>query len=231
MRTPLFRRPDRSGRITATSRTVHGGPAARAVRGRARFTPAAVAATVLFAAFTAFAPASAHAAEPTRHELVNARTGLRADVMWASTASLTGVFLWPNNTSASQEYELLDSGNGYFRIKARHSGQCLMLDWRSGSYANGTGVLQYPYCDAGYAPAEWTTAWVGHTCMCFPTTMILKNRATGRCLDAEGPSGTPGQQARLQQWDCISTDEAWNTANQSWSLQQLNNIPNLPLTG
>ncbi|MER7707469.1 RICIN domain-containing protein [Kitasatospora sp. NPDC097605] len=188
---------------------------------RPRLTPAALVAAVAFAVLAALASTPAHAADPARYELVNVRTGLRADVMWASTDAYTGVFLWPNNASASQEFELLDSGNGYFRIKARHSGQCLMLDWRAGTYSNGTGVLQYPACGAGYAPAEWTTAWVGHTCMCFPTTMILKNRATGRCLDAEGPSGTPGQQARLQQWDCITTDEAWNTANQSWNLPQL----------
>ncbi|MFE6872066.1 RICIN domain-containing protein [Kitasatospora sp. NPDC057692] len=189
--------------------------------GRSRLAPAALVAALAFAVFAAFGSTPAQAAEPTRYEIVNVRTGLRADVMWASTAAYTGVFLWPNNASASQEFELLDSGNGYFRIKARHSGQCLMLDWRSGTYSNGTGILQYPYCDAGYAPAEWTTAWVGHTCMCFPTTMILKNRATGRCLDSEAGSGTPGQQARLQQWDCITTDEAWNTANQSWNLLQL----------
>ncbi|MFK0191857.1 RICIN domain-containing protein [Kitasatospora sp. NPDC090308] len=214
MRTPLPRRPDRPGRSDSPGRT-----------GRARFTPAALAAALACVLFAALAPTPAQADEPTRYELVNARTGLRADVMWAPAAPYTGVFLWPDNTSASQEYELLDSGNGYFRIKARHSGQCLMLDWRSGTYANGTPVLQYPYCDAGYAPAEWTTAWVGHTCTCFPTTMLLKNRATGRCLDAAAPSGTPAQQAALQQWDCITADDAWNTGNQSWNLLQLNNLP------
>ncbi|MFF0292187.1 RICIN domain-containing protein [Kitasatospora sp. NPDC004614] len=171
-----------------------------------------------FVVVGALAPAPAHAADPARYEIVNARTGLRADVMWASTAAYTGVFLWPNNTSLSQEFELLDSGNGVFRIKARHSGQCLMLDWRAGTYSNGTPVIQYPACGAGYAPAEWTIGWVGHTCMCFPTTMILRNRATGRCLDA---NGAPVEKAVLQQWDCIATDDVWNTANQSWNLLQL----------
>ncbi|MGV9555651.1 RICIN domain-containing protein [Streptomyces sp. NPDC003401] len=189
-----------------------------------------MAAALAFAVLAALAPAPAHAAEPTRYELVNSWTGLRADVMWASADPYTGVFLWPDNASASQEYERLDSGNGYFRIKARHSGQCLMLDWRSGYYENGTRVIQYPYCDAGYAPAEWTIAWARPSCtgQCFPTTMLLKNRATGRCLDAAAPSGTPGQQAPLQQWDCISRDDEWNTRNQSWTFRQLNNFPNIP---
>ena len=179
----------------------------------------ALSATVAFVVVGALAPVPAQAADPAHYKLVNVRTGLRADVMWASTASYTGVFLWPDNTSLSQQYEVLDSGNGYFRLKALHSGQCLMLDWRAGTYSNGTPVIQYPYCDAGYAPSEWTIVWVGHTCMCFPTTQIFKNRATGRCLDANAPSGTPGQQAVLQQWDCIPSDDYWNTANQSWNLQ------------
>ncbi|MGX4733395.1 RICIN domain-containing protein [Kitasatospora griseola] len=183
-----------------------------------------------FVVVAALAPSSAHATDPTRYKLVNVRTGLRADVIWGQTASYTGVFLWPDNTSLSQQYELLDSGNGYFRIKALHSGQCLMLDWRAGTYSNGTPVIQYPYCDAGYAPSEWRTAWVGHTCptLCFPMTMVIKNRATGRCLDANAPSGTPGEQAVLQQWDCIPSDDYWNTANQSWNLLQLNNFPPPP---
>ncbi|MFJ4849624.1 MULTISPECIES: RICIN domain-containing protein [unclassified Streptomyces] len=222
MSIPHALRDDSPGKTTASA-----APSMPTGRRRSRLTPAALAAAVVFAVFAALAPTPAQAAEPTRYELVNSRTGLRADVIGASADPFTGAFLWPDNASASQEYELLDSGSGYFRIKARHSGQCLMLDWRSGSYVNGTRVIQYPYCDAGYAPGEWTIAWAKPSCtgQCFPSVMLLKNRATGRCLDAEGPSGTPGQQALLQQWDCISRDDHWNTANQSWGLNQLNNFP------
>ncbi|WP_186768228.1 RICIN domain-containing protein [Streptomyces qinzhouensis] len=190
-----------------------------------------MAAALVFAVFAALAPTPAQAAEPTRFELVNSRTALRADVIGASTEPHTGVFLWPDNASGSQEYELLDSGNGYFRIKARHSGQCLMLDWRSGYYENGTRIIQYPYCYAGYAPSEWTIDWARTSCpsgYCFPTTMLLKNRATGRCLDAAAQSGRPSQHAPLQQWDCIARDNQWNTANQSWDLRQLNNHTPIP---
>lgn len=220
MRMSLAPRPHRPGRPTASAE-----PPVPAGRRRSRFTPAAMAAALVFAVFAALAPTPAQAAEPTRYELVNSRTGLRADVIGASTAPLTGVFLWPDNASGSQEYELLDSGSGYFRLKARHSGQCLMLDWRSGYYENGTHIIQHPYCHAGYAPSEWITSWVGGgNCPsghCFPSTMILKNRATGRCLDAAAPSGRPSQHAPLQQWDCIARDTQWNTANQSWTLRRL----------
>ena len=83
--------------------------------------------------------------------ITNLRSGLHADVMWASTAQYQGVFLWPTNGSASQKFDLLDSGGGYFRIRARHSGQCLMLDWRQGNY-NGTKIIQYPACGTVTAP-------------------------------------------------------------------------------
>jgi hypothetical protein len=150
----------------------------------------------------------------------------RIDVMWGSQSSLQGAFLWPDNSSLSQEFTLLDSGNGYYRIQARHSGQCLMLDWRGGSYTNGTKVLQYPYCSAGYAAGEWYTQWVyrqescGGT-NCFDTShwyALIRNKATGKCLDADNPAGgLPRQQAVLQQWDCVGSPYQWNSWNQLWS--------------
>ncbi|WP_159001143.1 RICIN domain-containing protein [Streptomyces sp. SBT349] len=186
-----------------------------------------MAVALMSAVAAVIAPTPAQAAEPTRFELVNSHTGLRADVMGASAEPHTGVFLWPDNASTSQEYELLDSGNGYFRIKARHSGQCLMLDWRAGFYDNGTPIIQYPSCGAGYAPAEWSISWAQPSCTtpCFATTMLIRNRATGMCLDVAAPSGVPGQQSPLQQWSCIAKDNEWNTGNQSWTLKQLNNLP------
>lgn len=190
---------------------------------RALFTAVAVVA----ASLGVVAPAPAYAANPIV-EIVNYHSGLRADVMWASTSPYQGVFLWPNNTSASQEFELLDSGNGYFRIKARHSGQCLMLDWRVGNQ-NGTPLIQYPYCESGYQPAEWYRQFITPPqppCYCFPVTyMIIRNRSTGRCLDAASGTGQPGQQAVLQQWDCITTGTEWNRWNQVWSFNQLNSPP------
>jgi Ricin-type beta-trefoil lectin domain-like len=77
-------------------------------------------------------------------EITNLRSGLKVDVMWASKRRYQGVFLWPNNTSASQEFDLLYSDDVYFRIRARHSGQCLMLDWHAGRYTNGTRSCSPP---------------------------------------------------------------------------------------
>jgi hypothetical protein len=181
-----------------------------------------LAAAVVSAAALGLA-APANAADRSRLELVNNFSGLRADVMWGLTNDFQGVFLWPDNTSASQEFDLLDSGNGYFRIRARHSGKCLMLDWRSGSFRNRTPVIQYPFCGAGYAPAEWQlrtlsgTRCSGDICTTGIDQTVLVNRATGRCLDAtNGNGGRPPRQAVLQQWDCVTSTDAWNIGNQAW---------------
>ncbi|MDE9364770.1 RICIN domain-containing protein [Luteipulveratus sp. YIM 133132] len=182
-------------------------------------------AAALAVAAPALSPAPAQADDRYQYEITNSFSGLKADVIWASTAAYQRVFLWPNNTSASQEFDLLDSGGGYFRIRARHSGQCLMLDWRSGSYGNGTPIIQYPYCSAGYAPAEWTTRWLSGTrcsngiCTTGVNQMLIVNRRTGRCLDAANSAGgRPPVQAMLQEWDCVGSTTDWNIGNQAWDI-------------
>jgi hypothetical protein len=165
-------------------------------------------------------------------EITNLRSGLKADVMWASQDAFQRVFLWRNNASASQEFDMLPSGGGYYRIRARHSGQCLMLDSRSGSTGNGTPVIQRPACDAGYAPAEWRVGTVGNAQPCWiengqeicstdsAVSPILINRHSGRCLDAANPSGgRPGEQAVLQQWTCIRTADDFTAGNQLFSVR------------
>ncbi|MGN9907699.1 RICIN domain-containing protein [Phytohabitans sp. LJ34] len=187
-----------------------------------RVAPLSLAAALAITLSAAITPTPAYAADTLRQEIAMVGNGLRADVMWASVDPYTGVFLWPNNTSASQEFDLLDSGNGFFRIRARHSNQCLMLDWRSGSYVNGTPIIQYPYCDAGYAPAEWYIRWVeipAHGVWAAEWKRTIVNRQTGRCLEAPSSSGQPGQQARLQQWDCVTSGVQWNSYNQMWYIQ------------
>ena len=198
---------------------------------------AKIAAVLAIAAFGTVIASPANADTPNIEIANGGNTNLRVDVMWASTNPLQGAFLWPNNSSLSQEFDLLDSGGGFYRIRARHSGQCLMLDWRAGTYSNGTRILQYPACGAGYTPAEWSTQWIwrsnGCTGNCFTTGTWyarIRNRATGRCLDAaNGAGGVPGTQAVLQQWDCIGSATQWNAWNQMWSFVTATSVPSPPL--
>jgi len=89
--------------------------------------------------------------------------------MWASVQDGQGVFLWPNNNSLSQEFDLIDMGlvtytSGrtyrYFQIRARHSGKCLMLNQAQaqaeGRVGNGTRIAQYACPGATYKSAQWS---------------------------------------------------------------------------
>ncbi|MEU7826708.1 RICIN domain-containing protein [Catellatospora sp. NPDC049133] len=190
--------------------------------------PFGAAVAMMVSLLAVIAPTPAYAADTLRQEIINVGGGGLADVMWASQDPFAGVFLWGNNSSASQEFDLLDSGGGFFRIRARHSGQCLMLDWRSGYQANGTAIIQYPHCDPGYAPAEWSIGWVlkpADGIWAAEWHKILKNRHSGRCLDAAAPNGQPVLQARLQQWDCITAGNQWNSRNQMWFVQGASSPP------
>ncbi len=158
-------------------------------------------------------------------QIVNTASNLTADVMWGSTAVGTGTWLWDRTGSQAQLVDLLPSDNGYFRIRVRHSGQCLMLDWRTGPYKDGTKIVQHPYCDTGYAPSQWRRQYVrtsycaeGASCTAGPTYMRLVNRSTGLCLDADNPAGyQPKVKAALQQWRCMPTTGRFG-GNQSWDI-------------
>ena len=157
-------------------------------------------------------------------QIVNTYSNLAADVIGGNTAVGTGTWLWPRTGSQAQLVDLLPTDNGYFRIRVRHSGQCLMLDWRTGAYTDGTKIVQHPYCNTGYNPSQWraeyvrTSSTVNGVRTPGLTYMRLVNRSTGRCLDADNPRGfTPGERARLQQWRCLPTTGRFG-GNQSWDI-------------
>ena len=162
-------------------------------------------------------------------EITNSFSGLRADVMWASTASYTGVFLWSNNASRSQEFDALDAGGGSFRLRARHSGLCLALDAHERTYRNGTPVIQRR-CNPDLRSSYWRVRTVGDSVRCDGDTCTttsavhptLQNRYTGKCLDARNSrGGRPPGRAVLQQWSCIGTADDWNAGNQLFSVRNV----------
>jgi hypothetical protein len=160
-------------------------------------------------------------------EIANGGSFSRVDVMWASTDVFQNAFLWPDNDSLSQEFDLLDRGNGFFQIRARHSGQCLMLDF-TGNSGNGNRVIQYPACGENswdgsewYAERKWHNysdyTWGGWYSYDLPY-ILIRNKLTGRCLDAGNPAGgSPPVESVLQTWDCISSGQEWNAFNQLWN--------------
>ena len=183
----------------------------------------AVASLALLAAGAAYSGTD-RVADTNRVELVIASNHmLRADVMWASQDDGQGVFLWIDNSSASQLFDLVNVGNGFFQIKARHSGKCLMLERGRGTVGNGTRVVQYPCTGPGYQSAQWSFRDMNGPCadnaLCIDSgKRAIRNRYTGKCLDTANPSGRkPRQQAVLQLWTC-TTPGAWNADNQTWKI-------------
>lgn len=163
-------------------------------------------------------------------EITNSFSGLKADVMWASTAPYAGAFLWPNNTSRSQEFDALKSDGRYFRLRARHSGLCLALGARASSYRrNGRPVIQQG-CNPDLQSSYWRVRGVGDSQRCDGNTCtstsgiypILQNRDTDKCLDAgNARGGRPPARAVLQQWSCIGTVDDWNAGNQLFSVRNV----------
>ncbi|GMA40033.1 RICIN domain-containing protein [Mobilicoccus caccae] len=157
-------------------------------------------------------------------QIVNTFSNLAVDVVGGSTAVGTGTWLWPRTGSTAQLVDLLPTGDGYYRIRVRHSGQCLMLDWRTGAYKDGTRIVQHPYCNTGYTPSQWrlqripTKSVVNGVTVPGSTYMRLINRKTGKCLDANNPRGyTPPERAAIQQYRCLPTAGRFG-GNQSWDI-------------
>jgi hypothetical protein len=174
--------------------------------------------------------ASGTAYANTNHvELVDAKTHLRADVMWASVQDGQNVFLWPDNKSASQLFDLIYMGSSrsglqFFQIRAEHSGKCLMVDRTQPNVGNGRRIAQYPCTAASYQSAQWYVKDMNPFCadnaLCADLGWrVIVNRWYGKCLDTANPAGTnPPQQATLQLWTCIPSTNVWNADNQIWQI-------------
>ncbi|MEU7478462.1 glycosyl hydrolase family 18 protein [Lentzea sp. NPDC042327] len=113
--------------------------------------------------------------------------GKCVDVAGASSANGTAVQLYTCNGTNAQQWTRTGQ-------TLRALGKCLDA---SGT-ANGA-VTQLWDC-TGAGNQQWTAESNGQ----------LRNAASGRCLDATGPSSADG--TRLQLWDCAAT------ANQRWTL-------------
>ncbi|MEV6238280.1 glycosyl hydrolase family 18 protein [Lentzea sp. NPDC051838] len=122
---------------------------------------------------------------PTPGGTITGFGGKCVDVAGANSANGTAVQLWTCNGTGAQQW----SRNGN---TVRALGKCLDA---SGT-ANGA-VTQLWDC-SGAGNQQWTSEANGQ----------LRNVASGRCLDATGPSSADG--TRLQLWDCAGT------ANQQW---------------
>ncbi|MFI2433087.1 RICIN domain-containing protein [Streptomyces sp. NPDC018693] len=170
-----------------------------------RRTAALTAVTALLAALlTALGAAGpAHAATVDLNAwyvLVNRASGKALDVSGGSTADGASVQQWARHDGANQRFQFVDSGGGYYRLKAQHSGK--LLDVSGASTADGADLVQWS--DTGgpnqqFRPADSPD---GH--------IRLISRSSGKAVEVQNASTADG--AKVVQY----TD--WGGANQQWRL-------------
>ncbi|TQL03122.1 non-reducing end alpha-L-arabinofuranosidase family hydrolase [Cellulomonas sp. SLBN-39] len=178
------------------------------VGGRRRLTAALVAtATALSAGALAVvaAPAASAATVDTNasYVLVNRGSGKALDVYNLSTADGGRITQWTRNDQAQQQWQFVDSGDGYYRIKSRHSGK--VLDVYNWSTADGASILQYT--DRNQANQQFRLQDSANG------TVTLINRQSNKAVEVQGASTADG--ANIVQYT------SWGGANQQWQLVQV----------
>ncbi|MEV4313655.1 RICIN domain-containing protein [Actinocrispum sp. NPDC049592] len=134
------------------------------------------------------------------YRLVASHSGKAADINGGSTAAGAALIQWSVTGGLNQQFDFLDSGGGYYRIRARHSGLVLQV---AGS-GSGADVTQQP--DANTANEQWRVVDQGGS-------VSLVNRLSGLALDVWGASTADGTR--------ISQYAVNGNANQRFQLQRI----------
>ncbi|WP_051393379.1 RICIN domain-containing protein [Glycomyces arizonensis] len=135
------------------------------------------------------------------YRLVAQHSGKAADIEGASTAAGAKLIQWSPNGGANQQFEFVDTGDGHWRVRARHSGLVLQV----ANNSTGADITQQP--QSGSAAQQWSITDHGGG------TVSLINRASGLAMDVWEASTDDG--ARISQWNYTG-----NT-NQQFNLRQI----------
>ena len=131
-------------------------------------------------------PSGAPVQVGVNYTLAAEHSGKLLDISGVSTAAGALLQQWPATGGQNQQFDFLDSGDGYYRVRARHSGLVLQV---AGS-ATGADISQQP--DSGAAAQQWRVADQGGG------VVSLVNRLSGLAMDVWGASTADG--ARISQW-------------------------------
>ncbi|WP_079085770.1 RICIN domain-containing protein [Streptomyces dysideae] len=132
--------------------------------------------------------------------LVNRGSGKALDVSGASTADGAGVSQWTRHDGANQRFQFVDSGGGYYRLKAQHSGK--VLDVLNYSSADQADIVQWSDGNGANQQFRLADSSDGY--------VRLINRNSGKAVEVQNASTADG--AKVVQF----TD--WGGANQQWQL-------------
>jgi hypothetical protein len=158
----------------------------------------AAAATVL-SPFTA--AQAQQSTDPTAwYVLVNRNSGKVLDVSGVSTADGAPLHQWTRTNAENQQFQFVDAGGGYFKIKARHSGK--VIDVSSWSTADGAAIHQWT--DTGGANQQFRLADSGSG------YVRLINRNSNKAVEVQNAATNDG--AVVVQYS------DWGGANQQWQL-------------
>lgn len=156
---------------------------------------------LLVAAFLGAQPAAAAPVDPgTSYVLVNRGSGKALDVYNMATDDGARITQWTRNDQTQQQWQFVDSGDGYYRIKSRHSGK--VLDVHNWSTANGGSIVQWT--DLLSTNQQWRLADSSDGYVRFIS------RHSGKALEVQGAS--TADNANIVQYD------DWGGANQQWRL-------------
>ena len=133
--------------------------------------------------------------------LVNRTSGKALDVYGRATSEGARISQYSRNDGAWQQWQFVDSGGGYYRLKSRHSNKVLSFS----STADRTGLVQSTDADRAGLQFRLADSAGGH--------VRLLNRASGKAVDVLDSSTADG--ARVVQLPDTGA------ANQQWRLVKL----------
>ncbi|GAB3890991.1 glycoside hydrolase N-terminal domain-containing protein [Kibdelosporangium lantanae] len=134
------------------------------------------------------------------YRLVAQHSGKFADINGGSTAAGATLIQWSATSGLNQQFDFLDAGGGYYRIRARHSGLVLQV----AGTATGADITQQ--ADTNATSQQWRVVDQGSG------VVSLVNRQSGLAMDVWQASTADG--ARISQWTVNGN------ANQRFQLQR-----------
>ncbi|NEA58269.1 alpha-L-arabinofuranosidase [Streptomyces sp. SID13666] len=156
---------------------------------------------LLLVTFLSVQPASAATIDTNAsYVLVNRNSGKALDDYNLATNDGARVTQWTRNDQTQQQWQFVDSGGGYYRIKSRLSGK--VLDVYNRSTANGGSIVQWT--DLNGTNQQWRLADSSDGYVRF----ISRN--SNKALEVQGAS--TADNANIVQYD------DWGGANQQWQL-------------
>jgi alpha-L-fucosidase 2 len=199
--------PDRDGTVRVRSRMVTGTYELRDATSGAQVQPTKPEADLIeFAGlaghtYRAAGQGAGPVVEPgVYYRLVAQHSGKLADINGGSTAAGALLRQWPATGGLNQQFDFLDSGGGYYRVRARHSGLVLQV----ASSSTGADITQQ--LDSNATSQQWQAVDQGSG------VVSLVNRQSGLAMDVWSASSADG--ARISQWTVTGA------ANQRLQLQR-----------